>query len=109
MNIVIRVQIVFVGLPEFVRKLNSQRSRQTKPEVMVKRQITALSKEQSEKYIDHRLQRVGSKSSKIFTAKAFSKIVIYHEAFQGPLILFVTMSFGLDYLKKSSMRRLFLK
>jgi general secretion pathway protein A len=72
-----RVQIVFVGQPEFERKLNFQRLRQTKPEVVVKRQIVALNKEQSEKYIDHRLQRVGSKNSKIFTAKAISKIVIY--------------------------------
>ena len=72
-----RLQVVFVGQPEFQNKISTPRLRQFNQKIGVRCQINALTKEESKKYIDHRLKLVGSKSWKVFTPKAISMIISY--------------------------------
>lgn len=67
-------QIILVGQPEFEDKLNSQGLRQFRQRIGIKRQIRALTGDESMDYIDHRLRLVGSSSSQTFTPKAISMI-----------------------------------
>jgi len=69
-----RLQIVFVGQPEFEDKLNSQGLRQLKQRIGIRCQIKALGEKESKDYIDHRLRLVGSGSSQRFAPKAISMI-----------------------------------
>ena len=71
------LQIVLVGQPELEAKLNSEDLRQFKQRIGIRRQIRPLSLEESRQYIDHRLNLVGSSSSKVFTAEAVSLICRY--------------------------------
>ena len=71
------IQVVLVGQPELEDTLNSQGLGAFKQRMIVKRQIRALTGEESLDYIDHRLRLVGSSSSKMFTPKAISMICSY--------------------------------
>jgi len=71
------IQVLLVGQPELEDKLNSQRLRQFKQRMSIKRQIRALTGEESMDYIDHRLRLVGSSSSQMITPKAMSMICSY--------------------------------
>ena len=71
------LQIVFVGQPELERKLNCEELRQLKQRIGIRRQIRPLSLKESRQYIDHRLNLVGSSSSKVFTPEAVSLICGY--------------------------------
>ena len=68
------LQLVFFGQPELEDKLNSQGLRQLSQRIEIRHQINRLSKEESEDYIDHRLQLVKSSSSEKFSSKAISLI-----------------------------------
>ena len=72
-----RPQVIFFGQPEFEHKLKSQGLRQLSQCIAIRREIEALSKEESEAYIDHRLKRVGSSRSRLFTPEAIALIVSY--------------------------------
>ena len=71
------LQILLVGQPELEVKLNSESLRQLKQRIGIRRQISPLSQDESEKYIDHRLTLVGSSSPKVFTSEAVSLICDY--------------------------------
>ncbi len=71
------IQVVLVGQPEFEDKLNSQGLSQLKEKIRIKRQIRALTREESMDYIDRRLRLGGRSSSQIFTPKAISMICSY--------------------------------
>ena len=71
------IQVVLVGQPEFEDKLNSQGLSQFKQRIRIKRQIRALTEEESMDYIDHRLRLVGRSSSQIYTPKVISIICSY--------------------------------
>jgi len=68
------LQIVMVGQPELKAKLRSEVTRQINQRIVVSSQITPLTEEESQRYIDHRLKIVGSGSSEIFTDEALSLI-----------------------------------
>lgn len=68
------LQIILVGQPELEAKLDSEDLRQLKQRIEIRRRIRPLSHEESAKYIEHRLNLVGSRSSKIFTPEALSLI-----------------------------------
>ena len=72
-----RLQIIFVGQPEFEGKICSERLKLVNQKITVKRQITALNKEQSARYVDHRLKQAGSRSDEVFTPRAISLITRY--------------------------------
>jgi type II secretory pathway predicted ATPase ExeA len=71
------LQIVLVGQPELEIKLDSTELRQLKQRIGIRRQIKPLNLEESRKYIDYRLNLVGSSSSKLFSSKAISLISDY--------------------------------
>jgi len=68
------LQIILVGQPELDAKLNSEDLRQLKQRIGIRRQLRTLTHEQCKEYINHRLNLVGSSSSRIFTTEAISLI-----------------------------------
>ena len=70
-----RLQIVFVGQPEFENMLNSPNLKILNQRIMIRRKITTLTAEESREYVEHRLKLIGSSTSKIFTPKAISVII----------------------------------
>ena len=72
-----RLEVIFAGQPEFQNKISTPRLRQFNQKIGLRCQINALTKEESKKYIDHRLKLVGSKSWEVFTPKAISMIIGY--------------------------------
>ncbi len=71
------LQIVIVGEPKLKAKLRSKIIRQINQRIVVSSQISPLTREESLRYIDHRLKIVGSSSSEIFTDEALSLICRY--------------------------------
>ena len=71
------MKLVFVGQPGFEDKLNSEDLKPLKQNIEIKRQIRGFSKEESAKYIEHRLRLVGKSSSGIFSPEAISLICRY--------------------------------
>jgi general secretion pathway protein A len=57
------LQIILVGQPELEVKLDSEDLRQLKQRVEIRRRIRPLSHEECGKYIEHRLNLVGSSTS----------------------------------------------
>jgi len=72
-----RLEVIFAGQPEFQNKISTPRLRQLNQKIGLRCQINALTKEESKKYIDHRLKLVGSKSWEVLTPKAISMIIGY--------------------------------
>ena len=70
-----RLQIVFVGQPEFENILSSSNLKILNQRIRIRSKITTLTAEESRDYIEHRLKLVGSSTSKTFTPKAISVII----------------------------------
>jgi hypothetical protein len=71
------LQIVLVGRPALAEKLHADVIRQIRQRIVIRSQIKPLTKEESVRYIDHRLKIVGSNCSKVFTDEALSLICQY--------------------------------
>ncbi|MGR3317144.1 MAG: ExeA family protein [Candidatus Anammoxibacter sp.] len=71
------VQIVFVGQPELRDIFSLQRFRQLKQRISVVCHLTALNREDTEAYINHRLNVAGSNGSQLFTQCACNEIYDY--------------------------------
>jgi type II secretory pathway predicted ATPase ExeA len=72
-----RLQIIFVGQPEFKNILYSRNLKSLNQRIGIRREITTLTAEESRDYIEHRLKLVGSSTSETFTPKAISVIIEY--------------------------------
>jgi hypothetical protein len=72
-----RLQIVFVGQPEFKNILDSPSLKILNQRIGIRREIKALTVEESRDYIEHRLKLVGSGTSDTFTPQAISEITKY--------------------------------
>jgi type II secretory pathway predicted ATPase ExeA len=70
-----RLQIVFVGQPEFKNMFNSPNLKILNQRIKIRSEIMTMTAEESRDYIDHRLKLVGSNTSKIFIPKAYSMII----------------------------------
>jgi len=68
------VQILLVGQPELMAKLDSQEMQAFKNRVSIRNYLRPLNHKESEEYIDHRLKVAGSSSSKVFTPQAIDRI-----------------------------------
>jgi general secretion pathway protein A len=68
------LQTLLVGQLELEAHLDPEELKQFKHRIAVQRRIRPLSREESEGYIDHRLKKVGSDSSSIFTPAALQLI-----------------------------------
>ena len=79
------VQIVLVGQPEIVGKLNSRDLRQFKQRIVIRSEIRGWNEEDSRKYIDHRLNLVGSNVSEVFTPRALHLIFRFSKGIPGSI------------------------
>ncbi len=68
------LQIVLVGRPELKRKISSNRVRQLKQRISVRGRLTAMTLDESKRYIKHRLKIAGNSSARTFTDEALSLI-----------------------------------
>jgi len=94
---VARLQVVFVGAPELVYKISTPRLRQFGRQIGIKCQISALTEEESKKYIDHRLKLVGSRSREVFTPEALSTIIRYARGFPRVINIVCDNAFMIGY------------
>jgi general secretion pathway protein A len=92
-----RLQIVFVGQPEFQHKISTPRLRQLDRKIGIKCQMIALTKEESKKYIDHRLKLIGSRSWEVFTPKAIAMIISYARGFPRVINILCDNAFMIGY------------
>jgi general secretion pathway protein A len=92
-----RLQIIFVGQPEFESKLNSPVLRELNQRIGIRRQIRAFAEEESRAYIDHRLKLVGSSSSEIFTPNALSTILIHAKGIPRVINILCDRAFLIGY------------
>lgn len=99
-----RLQILFIGLPEFEARLNSSDLSQINEKIGTRCQIKTLTEEESRRYIDHRLKRVGSSGSEAFTPNAISTILIHAKGIPRVINLLCGRAFQVGY--ESSRRRI---
>jgi general secretion pathway protein A len=94
---VARLQIIFVGAPEFQHKISVPRLTQFCRKIGIRCQISALTEEESRKYIDHRLKLVGSGSREVFTPEAISMIISYARGFPRVINILCDNAFMIGY------------
>jgi general secretion pathway protein A len=94
---VARLQIIFVGAPEFQDKISAPRLRQFSRKIRIRYQISALTEEESKKYIDHRLKLVGSRSREVFAPEAISMIISYARGFPRVINILCDNAFMIGY------------
>lgn len=70
------LQIVLVGQPELEVKLRQPSLRQVAERVAVRCNINPLSRAESVRYVEHRLQRAGGSTSAIFTQPALEFLLV---------------------------------
>jgi general secretion pathway protein A len=70
-----RLQIIFVGQPEFKNTLNLPSLKIINQQITVKRELSTLTDNESREYIEHRLKHVGSSAGQIFTPDAISSVI----------------------------------
>jgi len=71
------IQIILVGQPELEEKCNSPALARFRDKLRIRCQLTALSEQESNRYIDHRLRLVGGQGVGMFTLRARSTIYRY--------------------------------
>jgi general secretion pathway protein A len=94
---VARLQIIIVGAPQIQHKISTPRLRQFGRRMEVRCQISALTKEESKKYIDHRLKLVGSRSRDVFTPESISMIIRYARGFPRVINILCDNAFMIGY------------
>jgi general secretion pathway protein A len=94
---VAQLQIIFVGAPEFQDKISAPRLRQFSRKLGIRCQISALTEEESRKYIDHRLEFVGSRSREVFAPEAISMIISYARGFPRVINILCDNAFMIGY------------
>ena len=100
------LQIVFVGQPEFERKLDSEHLRQLKQRIVMRRTIPPLTGKEIIEYIEHRLKLVGSSTADVFTAEALSLICKHSQGIPRTINTICDNAFLLGYgLSKETDRR----
>ena len=92
-----RLQIIFFGAPEFQHKISTPGLRQFGRKIGIRCQISALTGEESEKYIDHRLKLVGSRSREVFTPEAIFMITRYARGFPRVINIVCDNAFMIGY------------
>jgi general secretion pathway protein A len=77
------LQIVLVGQPELDEKLDSKGLRQLKQRIALRTHLTPLSLEETQRYIEHRLQIAGadSSASSLFSPKATAMVYRFSRGF----------------------------
>ena len=91
------LQILLVGQPELEIKLDSGELRQLKQRIGIRRQIIPLNKKECREYIEHRLNLVGSSSSRVFTSEAISLIRRYAKGIPRTINILCDNAFLIGY------------
>jgi len=91
------LQIVLVGQPEIERKLNSEDLRQLKQRMGIRRKLRPVTEEEARQYIEHRLNKVGSASSAVFTPEAVALICRHSEGILRNVNVLCDNSFLIAY------------
>ncbi len=92
-----RLQMIFVGAPELEDKISTPRLRQFGRKTGIRCQISALTEDESKKYIDHRLKLVGSRGQEVFTPEAISAVVRYARGFPRVINIICDNAFMIGY------------
>ncbi|MGD0915256.1 MAG: AAA family ATPase [Thermodesulfobacteriota bacterium] len=96
-RISVRLQMVFVGQPEFEGKLNSPGLRKLNQRIGIRREIKALTEEESREYVEHRLRLVGRSSAELFTPKAMSMIIRHAQGIPRVINILCDNAFLIGY------------
>jgi type II secretory pathway predicted ATPase ExeA len=98
-----RLQEVFVGRPEIEDTLNSWELRQLKQRIAIRCRIKPLTEDESLRYIEHRLNKVGGHIAEIFTPEALSLICRYSGGVPGNINILCTKALwaGYNFSKKT--------
>jgi general secretion pathway protein A len=98
-----RLQEVFVGRPEIENKLNSWELRQLKQRISIRCRLKPLTEDESLRYIEHRLNKVGGRIAEIFTPEALSLICRYAGGIPGNINTLCTQALwaGYNFSKKT--------
>ena len=90
-------QILLVGQPELEKMFNSENLRQLKQRIGIRRHIKPLNPEECKEYIHHRLNLVGSSSSKVFSSDAISLIVNFSRGIPRTINILCDNAFLIGY------------
>ncbi|HKI01470.1 MAG TPA: AAA family ATPase [Thermoanaerobaculia bacterium] len=71
------LQIVLIGQPELREKLNDRNLRQLRQRITVRYHLTPLSRQEVERYVQHRLECVGANGRPAFTSWAIRSVFRY--------------------------------
>jgi type II secretory pathway predicted ATPase ExeA len=71
------LRVILAGQPELQRQLDAPRLEQLKQRVRLQFHLGALSKRETQEYIEHRLEVAGAEGREIVTADAFDPIFTY--------------------------------
>ncbi len=91
------LQIVLVGQPEIDARLDSKDLRQLRQRIAVRTGMGRLTEEECGRYIDHRLNIVGSSSSKVLTPRALSLIYQYSKGIPRNINIICDKAFRTGY------------
>ena len=91
------LQIILVGQPELEKDLDSPGLIEFKKRIAVRRQLSSLTPAETKSYIDHRLRKAGSSSSKVFTPQAVELICKYSEGIPRVINQLCDHSFLMGY------------
>jgi general secretion pathway protein A len=69
-----QIQIILAGQLELEKKFTTEELRRFEQNIEIRSRISALNKDESKKYIDHRLKLAGNSASELFTSEALSMI-----------------------------------
>jgi len=96
------IQIVLIGQPEFDDKLNRYELRQLKQRIAIRATILPLTREESERYIRHRLSKVMLREEPVLSRRALKEIVRYSRGIPRVINILCDNAFvtGYGYQKK---------
>jgi general secretion pathway protein A len=96
------IQIVLIGQPEFEDNLNRYELRQLRQRIAIRATILPLTREESARYIEHRLSKVMIKNEPVFTKGAIKEIAAYSEGIPRVINIICDNAFitGYGYQKK---------
>jgi general secretion pathway protein A len=98
------LQIILVGQPELDTKLDSMALRQLKQRIAVRTHLGALTKEQTQKYIEQRLRIAGAdpEERSIFSPSAIAAVHVYSRGFPRLINIICENALVSSYARQSA-------
>ncbi|MFH1798026.1 MAG: XrtA/PEP-CTERM system-associated ATPase [Candidatus Omnitrophota bacterium] len=95
------LQIILVGQPELRKKLNSPELAQLRQRISVRFHVKALKREETKKYIEHRLMVAGSDGNITFTEEAINNIYQYSKGIPRVINVICDKSLLLGFVQET--------